>query len=418
MIHPKRVCDKRAYRQWLLLLVLWLGLPTLGNAERSLTPAPSGPLILISVDGLHPDALARVKTPAIDQLAAAGATADWLEVVFPSFTFPSHYSLVTGLPPARHGIVANRMRDPDTGRTFSIYNSEEVESSDWWGGEPIWVTAERQGLTAATLFWPGSEAEIAGYRPTYWYKYQHDLIHERRVQQVLSWLDGPKPPHLITLYFSKVDSMGHQHGPESPQLDEALRDMDEHLGDLFSGLAERGLLESAHIVLVSDHGMAAVSEERTVFLDDYIDIDRLKPSLLGPVGFFWPEEDDIEDIIRRLHSVHPNMTLARPDDLPERFKFTGHRRIPPLLALADEGWLISRRGPSRPYADARGAHGYDPRSPSMRAVFMVRGPLLSPNSKIGPVSALDVYPLMAHLLGLAPADHEGDLSVFKAVLKD
>lgn len=409
------------YCKWLVVLTFWLGLHGMVSAGQS-QRAHNGPLILISVDGLHPDMLPRVKTPAIDQLAASGVSAEWLEVVFPSFTFPSHYSIVTGLGPARHGIVANRMYDPQTGRTFSLSNNAEVASSLWWGGEPIWVTAERQGLTAATLFWPGSEAEIAGYRPTHWARYQQDMSHERRVARVLDWLDGPEPPDFITLYFSKVDSMGHQYGPDSPQVEEALRDVDRHLALLFDGLEKRGLQDSAHILLVSDHGMAAVSEERTVYLDDYIDIDRLRPGLLGPVGFFWPDDNEVDAIIDSLSTAHPKMTISRPADLPTHFKFQGHYRIPPLVALADEGWLISRRGPNRPYANARGAHGYDPRLPSMRAVFIARGPAIVPdstvpNSTMGPISALDLYPLMAHLLGIVPAQHEGDLSVFKNVLK-
>jgi predicted AlkP superfamily pyrophosphatase or phosphodiesterase len=405
------------YRRVVLAaLVLSLVSCTHSSLEPSLSD--TGPLILISIDGLHPDYLDRVSTPAIDQLIAGGVQAQWMETVFPSFTFPSHYSIVTGLYPSQHGIVANRMRDPETDAIFTLKDSAQVRDSFWWGGEPIWVTAERQGLTAATLFWPGSEAEIAGHRPTHWLEYQHKLAHSARIQQVLAWIDQAQRPDVITLYFSSVDSMGHSHGPSSVQVDAALRDVDAHIGLLLDGLAQRNLLGHAHILLVSDHGMAEVAEERTVFLDDYIDLDRLQSSLLGPVGFFWPDEDEIEDVISILKNAHPKMTIARPQDLPERFHFEGHRRIPPLLALADDGWLISHRDPNRPYADALGAHGYDSELPSMRTVFIARSPLITPNTLIPPMSVLDIYPLMVHLLGIQPAKNEGNLSVFRPVLKN
>lgn len=401
----------------LMLVLLVLSLASCTNSSRAPSPSHTGPLILISIDGLHPDYLERVNTPAIDQLIAGGVKAQWMETVFPSFTFPSHYSIVTGLRPAQHGIVANRMRDPETDAIFTLKDSEQVRSSFWWGGEPIWVTAERQGLTAATLFWPGSEAEIAGDRPTHWLKYQHDLAHSARVEQVLAWLDHAQRPDVITLYFSSVDSMGHSYGPQSAQVDAALQDVDAHIGQLLDGLAQRNLLERAHILLVSDHGMAEVAEERTIFLDDYIDLERLQSSLLGPVGFFWPDKNEIEDVISLLKDAHPKMTIARPQDLPKRFHFNGHRRIPPVVALADDGWIISHRGPNRPYADALGAHGYDPELPSMRTVFIARSPLITPNTHMPAVSALDIYPLMAHLLGIQPSDNEGNLSAFRSALK-
>lgn len=410
---------KQATSLWLLALGLFtLNACTTHPPGNNIETAGTAPLILISIDGLHPDYLAQADTPSLDRIISAGVRAEWMEPVFPSFTFPNHYSLVTGLYPAQHGIVANRMIDPEYEGMFTLGNSKEVANDFWWQGEPIWVTAEKQGVRSATLFWPGSEAKIAGHRPSDWLPYQHNLPHSTRIDQVLTWLDRPvdNRPGLITLYFSTVDSAGHRYGPAKPPVIEALEEVDLHIGRLLDELAQRKLLQHSHLLIVSDHGMSQLSEDRRIYLDDYVDMDTVNDSLLGPVAFLWPDEDDLASVETALRGAHPAMRIARPEQLPERFAFTRHRRIPPLLALADDGWLITHRGPRAPYGAMQGAHGYDPRLPSMRTSFFARSPKLKPGQTIGPISVLDVHPLMAQLLGLEPPASEGDLSVFEAVL--
>lgn len=405
----------------LCLLAFWLFMLSAcatHSRHGNIAATSTGPLILISIDGLHPDYLSLAETPALDRIIDTGVRAEWMEPVFPSFTFPNHYSLVTGLYPAQHGIVANRMIDPEYDGMFTLGNSKEVANDFWWQGEPIWVTAEKQGLRSATLFWPGSEAKIAGHRPSDWLPYQHNLPHSTRIDQVLTWLDRPidNRPELITLYFSSVDSAGHRHGPAKPPVIEALEEVDQHIGRLLDELAQRELLQHSHILIVSDHGMSQLSPDRRIYLDDYVDREVAKDSLLGPVAFLWPDADQLEIVEAALRDAHPAMRIARPEQLPEHFAFTGHRRIPPLLALAGDGWLITHRGPRAPYTTMLGAHGYDPQLPSMRTSFFARSPALLPGRVIAPISVLDVHPLMAHLLNLEPPESEGDLSVFESVL--
>jgi len=173
---------------------------------------------------------------------AQGVTADYMIPSFPSKTFPNHYTIVTGLYPGHHGIVANNIWDATTGRTFALSKRQEVQDPMWWGGEPIWATAERAGLRTATMFWPGSETLIGGKQPTYWLPYDMQVPGSARVAQVLAWLDLRKTerPAFIGVYFEETDTVGHE-GPDLPTIPDALRVCDAHLGALLAGLDARGL---------------------------------------------------------------------------------------------------------------------------------------------------------------------------------
>ena len=213
--------------------------------------------------------------PNINRLAAKGVSADLIPS-YPSKTFPNHYTIVTGLYPGHHGIVANTIKDPPTGRRLSMSNSIENGDAMWWGGEPIWVTVQRAGMLSAAMFWPGSEAPIEGHRPNFWAPFNSELPGTKRVDQVLSWLDLPpgRRPTFLTLYFSEVDAAGHNYGPNSSAVRTAVRRADGHLGRLLRGLERRHLTDKVNIVIVADHGMAETSTNRVVVLDDYISRGR------------------------------------------------------------------------------------------------------------------------------------------------
>jgi predicted AlkP superfamily pyrophosphatase or phosphodiesterase len=201
-------------------------------------------VILISFDGFRWNYFDKVSTPNLNRLSETGVKAKRLIPSFPTKTFPNHYTIVTGLFPENHGIIANKMYDPKLNATFSLGDRKSVEDSRWWGGEPIWVTAEKQGQTSAILFWPGSETEIKGIRPTYWQKYDQSLAYDKRVQQALDWLDLPvaQRPTLIALYFDAPDTQGHSYGPDSPEVKNAIRKVDTTIGILLQGLKQRGIL--------------------------------------------------------------------------------------------------------------------------------------------------------------------------------
>lgn len=376
------------------------------------------PLLLISIDGFRHDYIERFDSPTIDRMMAEGLYADSLHHAFPTKTFPTHYTLVTGRHPGTHGVVANNMWDPRRESTFSLGNREAVNDGFWYrGGEPVWVTAEQQGLTAATYFWPGSEAIIDRTRPTHFRAYDGSVAHEERVEQVLEWLALPeaKRPDFLTLYFSSVDSRGHGAGPAAPAVLDAAREIDTRLGELFDALEADGRLDEINILLVSDHGMSAVSRERTIALDEHLDLERVRVSDWGPAAQIWAEDMPADEIVATLADVD-HLTAWRREDIPARYHFGSHYRVPDVLVEADEGWLIS----SKPYManpnPPKGMHGWDPALAEMHGIFIARGPDFTPGTRSPAMRSVDLYALMTHLLGLDPAEHEGRLGPFRPYL--
>ncbi|HXF43105.1 MAG TPA: ectonucleotide pyrophosphatase/phosphodiesterase, partial [Pyrinomonadaceae bacterium] len=242
------------------------------QAENTSQTAPS-PLIIISIDGMRADYIDRFNPPAISKLAKEGVRAKWMIPSFPTKTFPNHYTIVTGLYPAHHGIVENNIYD--FGTVFTMGNRQEVRSSRWWGGEPIWVTAEKQGLRAASYFFVGTEAEIGGVKLKLRRDYNGKVPNDLRIDTVLRWLDLPasERPSLILMYFSDVDDVGHEFGPDAEETKYAVWDVDRSIARLVEGLTKRGILDKTNIILVSDHGMAAVNPNSAVFFDDYLDLN-------------------------------------------------------------------------------------------------------------------------------------------------
>ncbi len=248
----------------LLSLLLLAGCSTARETSvRQPDPAPHRrPVILISIDGFRADYLDRGVTPHLSALAAGGVRAA-MSPAFPSITFPNHYTLVTGLRPDRHGIVGNTMEDAAIpGVTFRLSDRTTTRDRRWWDqAEPIWVTAEKHRIPTATMFWPGSEAAIHGVRPTHWRRFDATLPAEKRVDRLLSWLGGRKPPEFLTLYFDEVDHNGHKDGPDSAAVDAAAQHVDAAIGRLTAGLAARHI--DADLVIVADHGIAAASSAST-----------------------------------------------------------------------------------------------------------------------------------------------------------
>jgi predicted AlkP superfamily pyrophosphatase or phosphodiesterase len=257
-------------------------------------------IILISFDGWRWDYHTRIPVPNLRRLMARGVRAEGLIPSFPSKTFPNHYTIVTGLYPGHHGIVANSIWDDATQRMFTLGSRKEVQDPMWWGGEPIWVTAERAGLATATLFWPGSEAPVQGARPRYWEPYNESLPGAARVERVLRWLDLPaaERPRFITLYFEDTDTAGHADGPDSEAVREAAIRSDGYLGQLTEGLQRRGLLNRVNIVVVSDHGMSATSPRRVVVLDDYISLNDVTVADINPTLGLFPKAGKEEAVYR------------------------------------------------------------------------------------------------------------------------
>jgi predicted AlkP superfamily pyrophosphatase or phosphodiesterase len=375
------------------------------------------PLILVSIDGFRADYLQRGRTPVLSRLAAEGVSAA-MRPSFPSVTFPNHYTLVTGLRPDHHGIVDNTMEDAaiPPGR-FSLGTAAVTDRRWWDDAEPLWVTAERQGVHTATMFWPGSEADIHGVRPGIWRRYDNAVSADDRVRQVLQWLDLPaaERPRFITLYFDPVDHAGHMGGPGSAAVDTALTQVDAAIGRLLEGLAARGLAGRSNLLIVADHGMADISPERVVWLDDFADLAHVRVVTSGPDAGLVPDDGLSPAALARLLAAQPHARCWRKAELPAELHYGSHRRIPPIYCLAETGWLISTRergGRIR----AGGAHGYRPDAPEMAALFIASGPAFAHGRTLPSFDNVDVYPLAARLLGVKPQPADGHGETFTGVL--
>ncbi|MEO8478319.1 MAG: ectonucleotide pyrophosphatase/phosphodiesterase [Gemmatimonadota bacterium] len=384
------------------------------------TPRPDalGPpsIILISIDGFRADYLDRHVMPVLDSLAAAGVRARWMEPSFPSKTFPNHYTIVTGLRPDHHGIVANNIHDAQLG-SFSMSNRAAVQDARWWGGEPIWVTAAKAGRTTSAMFWPGSEAPIEGIHATHWMPFDNAVSLAARVDSTLHWMDVPasERPAILTLYASPVDNAGHHIGPASPAISDSMRAVDAMLRRLVDGLHARHLGQAVNIIIVSDHGMAPTGPDRVIALDDYISLDDVVVNDWGPVTMLAPKPGKEQLVYNALKGANPAFDVYWSREVPARFAFGTNPRIGSIVGIAAEGWTVtSRAGIDRVMPG--GNHGFDNALPSMRAIFIASGPAFRRGAVVAPFANIHVYDLMAHILGLTPAPNDGSLDSVRTVL--
>jgi predicted AlkP superfamily pyrophosphatase or phosphodiesterase len=335
---------------------------------------------------------------------------------FPSKTFPSHYTIVTGLYPEHHGVVSNNMLDARIGERFSM-NAPTAKDTRWWGGEPLWITAQKQGQIAASMFWPGSDVEIQGMRPAHWRLYDDGVANRDRVSQVIEWLRLPEAgrPTFITLYFSDVDSVGHRAGPESNEVLEAAADLDRLVGALVDGVNALRLSTPVHYVIVSDHGMSQTSLERLIPLDDYLDPATVDLIDSSPVVGVWPRTITADEAYRALAGKHPALAVYKREDVPPELHFSSNARIPPVIGIAADGWTVTTRAQRTQWQQAGrrmgGQHGYDPRLRSMHGLFIASGPQFRIGVTVPAFENVHLYELMARVLGLTPAPNDGRADV-------
>jgi predicted AlkP superfamily pyrophosphatase or phosphodiesterase len=394
-----------------LLVLVYLSAPE-GVPPRNRT------VVLVSLDGFRWDYLEKFKaqTPHLNQLASEGVHMERLIPVFPSLTFPNHYTIVTGLYPEHHGIVNNRMYDPNFDASFNIFNNPGPTDGRWWGGEPIWVTAIKQGRTADCMFWPGSEAEIDGVRPTKYEPFSSRTTPDEVVDTGLAWLAQTNRPSLVTLYFHEVDTESHHHGVESAQVAQAVPQMDEAVGRLMDGLQRLGLTNSVDVIVVSDHGMTDLSTNRVIALSDYVDLSTVQVDTWGAVAGLRPINGNADVLYGRFAGKEDHFKVYRRENMPARFHYTDNPRIPPVVLVADEGWYINKQPlePGRYFESA--THGFDNELPSMGATFIAYGPAFKQHVTLPPTPNIDIYNLLCATLGLTPAKNDGDDTLVQEVL--
>jgi len=382
-------------------------------------------VLLISFDGFRADYLDWYDTPNMDRFVKKGVRAKGLIPVFVSKTFPNHYSIATGMYAENHGLIGNHFYDAKFDETYSLSDRSKVKDSKFYGGEPIWVTAEKQGLKTASYFWVGTEAPIGGIYSSKWKEYEHDFPFESRIDSIVSWFSLPlkERPRFCSLYFHEPDWTGHEMGPRSSETGRMVSKLDSLFGDLINKLSELSIYNQLNIIAVADHGMAEISSDRTVNLSEYADMGQVIQEGSGPYAFLYSQKIGIIDSAVGQLQKAEHISVYLKSDIPERFHFKNHHRIKDALVIADEGWYIQNQAISSSsiageYIPTGGTHGYDNQLKSMHALFIAQGPAFKNNIVTEPFENVNIYPMIAHILDIDPSKNiDGNLNNIKHLLK-
>eukprot|EP00252_Welwitschia_mirabilis_P000719 TRINITY_DN10688_c0_g1_i2.p1 TRINITY_DN10688_c0_g1~~TRINITY_DN10688_c0_g1_i2.p1 ORF type:complete len:485 (-),score=57.76 TRINITY_DN10688_c0_g1_i2:407-1861(-) len=399
----------------------------LSGFRRPLKKLERPVVILVSSDGFRYGYQYKTATPNIHRLIEGGTVAELGMIpVYPTLTFPNHYSIVTGLYPAWHGIINNYFRDPHTNEEFTMKSHEP----HWWLGEPLWETVTKNGLEAATYFWPGSEVVKGPWTcpKGYCFQYNSSVPFEERVDTVLGYfdLDSEKQPSFITLYFEDPDHQGHQVGPDDPQITEAVARIDSLMGRLMDGLESRGVLDDVTIIMVGDHGMVGTCDKKLVYLQDldsFISIPQDWVQAYTPVlAIRPPPGTSANEVVRRMNEglssgkvengQHVRVFLK--EDLPSRLHYRNSDRIPPIIGLLDEGFKVEYK--RQRHIECGGAHGYDNSFFSMRTIFFAQGPQFARDRKVPSFENVQIYNLITSLLNISGAPNNGTASFPLSIL--
>jgi predicted AlkP superfamily pyrophosphatase or phosphodiesterase len=404
------------------------------NPALPLTHVDNGPnsawaqsqhyVVLVSLDGFRWD---YAKHDNAAHLLALGKEGVWapqgMFPSYPSLTFPNHFTIVTGLYPEHHGLVANTFFDPARQARYSMSDPQAVKDGSWYGGVPLWSLAESRGMRTASLLWAGSEAKIAGFRPSYYATFDGKTEATPESQQAriddtaaLLRLPAADRPHLITIYFSEPDHEGHQFGPDAPETRTAELKMDALIGKLRAALKVTGL--PIDLVVVSDHGMVK-SEGDWINLDQFADLTGFEA--VGQLLYSKTEEDRIR-VYNQLKKASPQFVAYRLKDVPAGLNFNQNPREGDPVVVATGPFAIRAHAPTAGQSESHpqaGMHGLDPhKMPEMKAIFFAAGPDIVEGKTVGPFDNVNLYPWLAHLLGLNPPKSDGNLNILSGTLRD
>ena len=404
--------------------VLILLLTGCASVDQNSAAAPSrAPVLLISLDGFRWDYIAQhpEATPNLRQLMQDGVSARGLIPVFPSQTFTNHYSIATGLYPAHHGIISNIFFDPELGEYFRYKTPSATRDARWWGGEPIWITAVKQGRKSACYFWPGSEVVFAGIRATIAMPFDYSVPFADRLDRLFSWFARPANdrPAIALFYFEETNKAGHYFGPNSAELVSTVKMLDEQIG----AIVRRSQAEQIplNFVIVSDHGFIATDgATMTAMIDDYVDFTRVQVDFDGPTCGLRPLDGDTDALLKRLQALPPQYKVYQSKDLPARWQMRDNQRIPPVWIVPEAGWRIQRRSTYLAVKDfnLKGDHGFDPQVQAMHGIFIASGPAFQTGRVIDAIENVHIYNLLCATLEISAAPNDGDDRLVRSVLKN
>lgn len=376
-------------------------------------------VIFISADGFRHDYAEKYQAKNLLALREKGVKAIAMKPSFPSVTFSNHYTLVTGMYPSRHGIVNNSFYDPKKRQIYVKTDPKAVKDSTWYGGVPIWVLAEQQKMLSAAFYWLGSETAVLGVRPTYWYNFNNRIPMDVRIEAVKNWLLLPeeKRPHLINFYFPEVDVAGHHFGADSKETAAAVKLVDDCVGEMVKLTKDVGL--EVNFVFVSDHGMTNADNTNTMTLPSIIDEEKfIIPNGDALLQIYAKDKKNIKPLYRSLKKEAVDFDVYLTNKMPKRWHYRAKDnkdgRIGDIILIPRLPKIFNLTGKPTTI----GKHGFDNEMPDMQAVFYAWGPAFKEGLTIQPFENVNVYPLLAKILGLS-FDHkiDGDIKVLAPILK-
>lgn len=376
-------------------------------------------VILISIDAFRWDLADKYQAKNLIKLRESGVQAAYLKPSYPSLTFPNHYSIVTGLYPSHHGVVDNTFYDKKRDVIYKKSDKLMAVDSSWYGGKPLWVLAEQQKMLSAVFYWPGSEISMDGIRPTYYYNYDEIIPIERRLNIVKDWLrlPGEKRPHFIALYFPQVDKAAHNYSADSEQTKAAVQLIDEAIGKIIESANATGL--PINFIVLSDHGMTKIDQDNTIPLPSVIDLKQFKvPTGTALLHLYANKKEYIKPTFEALKSTAKEYDVYLSKQIPKawhyRRKEDKYNRIGDILLVPHLPKVFSIYN-AKP---DMGQHGFDPAISDMHASFYAFGPQIKNGLKIKAFENVNVYPLIAEILGLSYTEKiDGKLKVLRPILK-
>ncbi len=389
----------------------------------TLLSAQSKPyVLLVSFDGFRWDYLNRNITPNLSQIIKTGVRASSLRPAFPSKTYPNHLSIITGMYPEHHGIIFNKFNNVDTKEVYQLKDRSAVQNQKWYKGKAFWETAEKNGITAASFFWPGSELDDSTRRPTYFKYYKHKLPYIERIDGIIEWLQLPQKirPHFLTLYFHDTDSFGHNFGPNSPEINNSIKRLDSLAGYLNEQLLSIGMKDSVNIIFVSDHGMTEISPNKIINIENILTGLDYKLGGAKPIAMIEPSKKDYDSIYARLQNNQEHFKLYTKENMPAYYHFSKNKNIYSLLLVAELGWsLVNNKNAinmSKP--TSKGNHGYDNNCIDMHGIFIASGPNFKNGYVTGTLWNIDIYPLLCKIFNIPPNPNiDGRLERIEFLLK-
>ncbi len=379
-------------------------------------------VILVSFDGFRWDYSERGITPNLSKIKDEGVASLSLQPSFPSKTFPNHYSIITGMYPENHGIIANDFYNRLCGLRYKVGDTVSVRNSDWYNGEAFWETAERNGIKCASYFWPGSEVNNTLRRPSYFKNYNHNTPRRHRIDEVINWLKLPysERPKFITLYFHDTDDIGHEFGPNSPEIDECITSMDSLAGYLYSRISELSFADSVNLIFVSDHGMTEIDSKKVINIDEILPDASFTLEGDKTFGFIRTEPENVYSIYNKLKNNENNFKVYLKSEVPNYLHFSKNPNIPDIIMLADLGWSILNNEQVERFSDyrGRGNHGYDNKLTDMHGIFIAKGPSFKSGFMTGTISNIDIYPMLCKIFNIEPNKNiDGNFVNIEHILK-